>query len=363
MAKRAFNFSAGPAAMPTEVLERIKGELLDYRGLGMSIMEMSHRSKTFEEVSERAAARFHKLTGLNDDFAVLFLHGGATQQFSLIPMNFYKSGHPVDMVHSGHWTERAMKEMKPLAEVRVIASSEAKKFREIPKVAASDISDQASYLHYCSNNTIFGTQCRQFVFNKKVPTVIDMSSDILSRSFSYSDFDLIFAGAQKNLGPSGLCVVAIRKSWAEKGREDLSPFFQYRNQIQAKSLYNTANTFAIYMTDLVLEWIENQGGVAGLEKINQTKAEILYSHLDESSFFSCPVKKEDRSLMNVVFELQSPNPDLEKKFVSEAEAAGLIGLKGHRIAGGFRASLYNAVSKEAVVRLVEFMKEFSQKSK
>ncbi len=360
MANRVFNFSAGPATMPLEVLKRVQSELLDYRGIGASIMEISHRSKTFEAVAQSAEARFRRLTGLKDDYAILFLHGGATQQFSVVPMNFYQKGRPVDIIHSGHWTERAMKEMKPIAEFRIAASSEDKKFRELPEVSNALLSKNASYVHYCSNNTIFGTQWTHFTRLDEVPAVVDMSSDILSRKFPYEQFDLFYAGAQKNIGPSGLCIVGVRKTWIEKGREDIPPFFQYRHQLNAQSLYNTPNTFAIYMADLVFEWLENQGGVPGIEKINQAKSDLLYEFIDASKIFQCPVKKEHRSKMNVVFDFQSPNDELNKKFLAGAESAGLMGLKGHRIAGGFRASIYNALSFEGVEALVKFMRGFEK---
>lgn len=344
--------------MPLEVLERVRQELTDYQQLGVSIMEISHRSKTFESVCQSAEQRLRRLTGLSDDFAVLFLHGGATQQFGLIPMNFFRKDYPIDMVHSGHWTERAMKEMMPISSFRVIASSEDKKFRELPRVQSSDISPDASYLHYCSNNTIFGTQWSHFVLKKGVPTVVDMSSDILSRRIDYNQFDLIFAGAQKNVGPSGLCVVLIRKSFAERGRDDLPPFLQYRHQMAAQSLYNTPNTFAIYMADLVFEYLESLGGIDAIESINRKKAKTLYDFLDSSSRFFCPVKKEDRSMMNVVFDLREGSDEARVRFLSFTEKERILGLKGHRIAGGFRASIYNAMTLAGVEKLVETMRSF-----
>lgn len=348
--------------MPLPVLEKIQGELANYRDLGMGIMEMSHRSKTFEALAWEAQNRVKRLYALSDEYDVLFLHGGATQQFVSIPWNFYREGRPVNIVHSGHWTARAMKEMAAISKFQIIASSEAQKFCELPRVQEADIQDHASYLYYCSNNTIYGTQWSSFVTKPTIPTVIDMSSDVLSKPLDFSKIDMAFAGAQKNCGPSGLCIVIARRSFLESGRDDIPPYFQFKEFSKAGSLYNTPNTFGIYMANYVFEWIEELGGLKKMHERNQEKAQSLYRFLDQSSLFFCPVKQPDRSMMNIVFKLQPPNPEMEKKFLYEAEEAELFGLKGHRIAGGFRASIYNAMSLEGVERLVGFMSDFEKKT-
>ncbi len=359
---RIFNFSAGPAALPLEVLQTAQSELLNYRGKGMGIMEMSHRSAEFDEVLSAATKRAYSLMGLSDDYAVLFLQGGASHQFAMAPMNFCEKGKPVDIVHSGYWVKKAIGEIKKVGEARIVASTEEGNFTELPKLDESQISPEASYVHYCSNNTIFGTQWKNFVTKANIPTVIDMSSDFLSRKLNFSQFDLIFAGAQKNLGPAGVTLVAIKKELAEKGREDLPKILQYRSHIDGGSRYNTPPTFGIYLAGLVLKWIEDQGGLDAVAKNNRAKADLLYSRIDKNDFYHCPVKKEDRSDMNVVFRIDSGNEELEKKFVQETTAKGFSGLKGHRSVGGLRASIYNAFPLQGVEKLVQFMDEFENRA-
>lgn len=363
MAKRIFNFSAGPAALPTEVLEKAQSELLDYQGSGMSIMEMSHRGKYFDEVLASAEAKARKLMKLGDEYAVLFLQGGASHQFAMVPMNFASPDRPVDMVHTGYWTKKAIGEIERITSCRIIASSEDTNFDRLPEVREEMIHPDAAYVHYCSNNTVYGTQWRQFVHRKNVPSVVDMSSDFLSRNLDFTQFDLIFAGAQKNLGPSGLAMVVIKKSFAETGNEKLPLILQYRAHIQNSSRYHTPPTFAIYLARLVLDWLDERGGLEAIETHNQKKAKILYDAIDESDFYQCPVQKDARSLMNVVFRIDSGNEDLENKFVAEASSLGLDGLKGHRHIGGIRASIYNAMPIAGVERLVEFMKDFEKREK
>lgn len=358
--RRIFNFSAGPATIPTEVLEKAQSELLNFQSAGMSVMEMSHRSKEFDGVLEKAESTLRELTGVGDEHAVLFLQGGAQHQFAMAPLNFVEKGRPTDLVQTGYWTQKAAKEIELLGELKVVASSEDKNFSYLPPITPDRLSENASYLHYCSNNTIFGTQYREFVRQAGVPLVCDMSSDFLSRQLNFSDFDLIFAGAQKNVGPSGIAVVIIRKEFAERGRKDIPSFFQYREHIKGGSRLNTPNTWGIYLCGLVLDWLKAQGGLAKMESLNQEKAGWLYDKIDSSDFWSCPVRKEDRSLMNVVYRIKDGDEALEKKFIAEASAAGLSGLKGHRHVGGLRASIYNAHPAEGVKALVQFMDAFEK---
>lgn len=360
--KRAFNFNAGPAALPLPVLEHIQEELLDYGGSGMSVMEMSHRSAEFEAINNRAEEGLREQLSIPEDYSVLFLQGGGSLQFAMVPMNLYVAGRPVDALHTGAWTAKAIEELKKIAEVRVAASTEADKFTRIPRSGEIKISPDASYVHMCTNNTIEGTQWTTMPETGNVPLVADMSSDILSRPVDVKRFGLIFAGAQKNLGPSGVTVVIIRKDLVERGNDKIARMLQYRTHAKEKSLYNTPPAFAVYVLGLVVGWIASQGGAAGIEKINTQKAKLLYDTLDASSYYKCPVEKESRSKMNVVFRVAGGDETVEKKFAKEAEAAGLIGIKGHRSVGGMRASIYNAVPVQAVEQLVSFMREFERKN-
>ena len=362
MSERVFNFSAGPSALPLAVLERAKEELTDFRGCGMSVMEMSHRSKEFTGIIEEAEARFRRILGISDDYAVLFLQGGASLQFAMIPSNLYIEGQPVDILHTGSWTKKAIAEHKKLSKYTVVASGEDGNFLRLPKLSDIQLNPNASYLYLCSNNTIFGTQFKAFPETNEVPLVADMSSDILSRALDVSKFGLIFAGAQKNLGPSGVAVVVIRKDLAERASEDLPTMMQYRTHIKAGSLYNTPATFGIYMIGLVLEWIENEGGLSEIQKRNEQQAGTLYDAIDSNEFFYCPVPESDRSPMNVVFRITGDRDDLEKTFVDEAKKAGLWNLKGQRSVGGLRASIYNAQTMEGIQALVGFMTEFAKKN-
>ena len=359
---RIYNFNAGPAALPVEVLERARDEFLNYQGSGMSVMEMSHRSPEFEAILAAAEAGLRKQLGIPSDYAVLFLQGGASLQFSMIPMNLALPGKPVDLINTGVWTKMALEEIKKVAELRIAGTSEPQKFRRLPRRDEIQLSPDASYVHLCSNNTIAGTQWRDFPETGAVPLVGDMSSDILSRRFEVSKFGLIFAGAQKNIGPSGVTVVIIRRDLAERARDTLPTMLQFRTHIKANSLYNTPPTFGIYMVRLVMDWMESQGGLAAIEKRNDEKARLLYDAMDSSALFYGPVEKQDRSRMNVVFRVKGDNEELEKKFVKEAEARGLAGLKGHRSVGGLRASIYNAQTLEGVQALVSLMKEFEKKN-
>ncbi len=358
--ERVFNFSAGPAALPLPVLEKVQEELLNYKGSGMSVMEMSHRSPEFTEIIENAEANLRSILNISDDYAVLFLQGGASLQFSMVPMNLKQTERSVELIHTGSWTKKALTEHKKLTSVQVAATTEEDNFLRLPKPNEITLSGNASYVYMCSNNTIFGTQFKQFPETGNVPLVADMSSDILSRDFDVNQFGVIFAGAQKNLGPAGVCVVIIRKDLAERAPDQLPTYLQYRTHIDGKSLFNTPPTFTIYIMGLVLEWIEQQGGLKGLEKINEEKANILYEAIDQSSLFDAPVPKEDRSNMNVVFRANVEDENLQKEFLAEAGKRGLKNLKGHRSVGGFRASIYNAQTKEGVQTLIDFIKEFEK---
>jgi phosphoserine aminotransferase len=360
--KRVFNFNAGPGALPLPVLERIREELLDWRGSGMSVMEMSHRSPEFESINAAAEAGLRKHLAIPDDYAVIFLQGGGSMQFTMAPMNLCLPGKPVDLIHTGTWTAKALGELKKGVLHHVAASTEAEKFARLPRKDEIKYSPDASYVHMCTNNTIEGTQWNEMPETGGVPLVADMSSDIASRPIDVKKFGLIFAGAQKNLGPSGVTVVIVRKDLAERADKNLPTILQYRTFIKEKSLYNTPPTFAIYIVGLVMDWIEAEGGIAGMEKRNNAKAKLLYDTLEGSGgFYSCPVDKASRSKMNVVFRVAGGNEEIEKEFGKEAAAAGLVGTPGHRSVGGMRVSLYNAVAIGAVEALTRFMGEFQRK--
>lgn len=360
--KRAHNFNAGPAAMPLPVLEKMRDELLNYGGTGMSVMEMSHRSAEFEAINDKAEQSLRRLLAIPAEYAVVFLQGGASLQFAMVPMNLYVAGKPVDVLHTGAWTAKAIEELKKVAECRLAASGEAQKFTRLPKASEISFDANASYVHICTNNTIEGTQWHWTPEAGSVPIVADMSSDILSRPVDVKRLGVIFAGAQKNMGPSGVTVAIIRRDLADRGNDKVAKILQYRTFIKDKSLYNTPPTFGVYALGLVCDWIEQQGGLPAIEKRNETKAKLLYDALDASGYYKCPVEKESRSRMNIVFRVAGGDEAVEKKFVKEAEGAGLIGIKGHRSVGGMRASLYNAVTIEAVEALVSFMREFERKN-
>lgn len=363
MTNRVFNFSAGPATLPLPVLEDVQQNLLDYKGCGMSVMEMSHRSKEFMGILEEAEASLRRLLSVPESHAILFLQGGASLQFTMVPQNLYQDGKPVDMINTGSWTRKALKEIKCVAEARIAATTEEDNFLRLPSPGEIELSSDASYVHTASNNTIFGTQWKSFPETGDIPMVCDMSSDILSRPVDVSTFGLIFAGAQKNLGPAGVTLVIIDRELAERGRSSLPTMMQYRTFIENNSLYNTPPCFAIYVCGEVMKWIEAEGGLSAIEARNAAKAKCLYDAIEDNDFFYCPVSNpEDRSLMNVVFRIQGDRDDLEKQFVIEATAKGLSGLKGHRSVGGLRASIYNAMPPEGVEALVDFMKEFAARN-
>ncbi|HZV87500.1 MAG TPA: 3-phosphoserine/phosphohydroxythreonine transaminase [Candidatus Binatus sp.] len=359
--KRVYNFNAGPGALPLPVLERIKEELLDWRGSGMSVMEMSHRSPEFESINAAAEAGLRKHLAIPDDYAVLFLQGGGSMQFTMAPMNLCLPGKPVDLIHTGTWTAKALGELKKGVLHHVAASTEADKFARLPRKDEIKYSPDASYVHICTNNTIEGTQWTELPDTGNVPLVADMSSDIASRPINVKKFGLIFAGAQKNLGPSGVTIVIVRKDLAERADKNLPTLLQYRTHIKEKSLYHTPPTFAVYIVGLVMEWIDAEGGITAIEKRNNTKAKLLYDTLEASKgFYRCPVENSSRSKMNVVFRVAGGDEDIEKQFAVEAAEAGLVGTPGHRSVGGMRVSLYNAVTLAAVEALTCFMHEFQR---
>ncbi|WP_027409901.1 3-phosphoserine/phosphohydroxythreonine transaminase [Anoxybacteroides tepidamans] len=354
--KRAYNFNAGPSALPLSVLQKAQRELLDFQDTGMSVMELSHRSKEYDEVHNRAKQLLKELMNIPDTHDVLFLQGGASLQFSMVPMNLLTSGQTGNYVLTGAWSEKALKEAKKVGNTHVAASSKGANYTHIPALQDIQLSENAAYLHITSNNTIFGTQWHEFP-NLSVDLVADMSSDILSREVDVSQFALIYAGAQKNLGPSGVTVVIIRNDLLERIPENLPTMLDYRTYSTSNSLYNTPPTFAIYMLSLVLEWVKEQGGVRIIEKRNREKASIIYDAIDRSGGFYTPhAEKGSRSFMNVTFTL--PNEQITKQFLAKAKTEGFVGLAGHRSVGGCRASIYNAVPFEACEALAQFMREF-----
>ncbi|QCQ21017.1 3-phosphoserine/phosphohydroxythreonine transaminase [Desulfoglaeba alkanexedens] len=360
MTDRIFNFNPGPAVLPLPVLQEIQAELLNYKGSGMSIMEVSHRSKWFDDVLNDAVARTRRLLNLSDRFRVLFLQGGASMQFPMVAMNLALPGKPLDYVDTGTWSTKAIKEAQILGkDVRVVAGSKDREYTYIPETVP--VNPDASYLHITSNNTIRGTQWKRFPETGGVPLVSDMSSDILSRVFDPEPFGLIYAGAQKNAGPAGVTLVILREDMLERVPADLPTMFRYTTYAEKNSLFNTPPCFAIYVVGLVLKWLEETvGGVAAMEDINRRKADLLYACIDETDFYRGTASPESRSAMNVTFRL--PTPELEQKFIEEATRAGLGGLKGHRSVGGCRASIYNAMPLEGVEALVHFMKDFEKKN-
>jgi phosphoserine aminotransferase len=356
---RVHNFNPGPSALPLEALERARDEMLDFNNTGMSIMELSHRGAVYEAVHEEATSLIKELLGVPDTHDILFYQGGATAQFALVPMNLRPLDKSADYVTTGVWGQKALKEAKHnggLAREAATTIQDGKFFR-VPKNDEIDRDPNAAYLHFCSNNTVMGTQFAEFPTSPGVPLICDMSSDIMSRRVQVADFGLIYAGAQKNMGPSGITLVIVRKDLVETGRKDIPFVFQYRTQAEAHSLANTIPTFGVYMLRNVLDWLKKQGGLAAIETVNRKKAEQLYSVLEERcDLYKLSVERESRSLMNVVWSL--PSPEEDKACVAAAAEAGLVGLKGHRIVGGLRASIFNAVSPQSVDALCEFLRSY-----
>lgn len=356
---RVFNFGAGPAALPLPVLEKARAEMLDYAGTGMSIMEMSHRSKAFDAVIKTAEANIRKILGVPESHAVLFLQGGASLQFGMLAANLLSADRTGDYVHTGSWASKAIKEGKLFGKANLAWDGKAEKYMRIPEEKELKLTPGAAFVHVTSNETIEGIQFKTFP-KTEAPLIADMSSDIMSRPLNVPSFGMIYAGAQKNLGPSGMALVILRKDLAERAPANLTTMMKYSTHIENESLYNTPNTWAVYILKLVTEWIEQMGGMAGVQKHNEQKAKLLYDELDRSSYWKPCAQKGSRSLMNVTWRMGSE--ELEAKFAKEATAAGFDGLKGHRSVGGLRASIYNAMSVEGIQALVSFMKDFEKKN-
>jgi phosphoserine aminotransferase len=358
---RVINFNAGPAGLPLPALEKAREELLDFKGSGMSIMEHSHRGKEYEAVHNEAISLLTELLGIPDTHSVLFQQGGASMQFAVLPMNLLPKDGSADYIQTGVWGEKAIAEAKLLGKVNVAANTlnAEKKFTRVPKAAEYKFDPNAAYVHVTSNETIDGVQFHEFPSTGNVPLIADMSSDFIWKKFDVSKFGMIYAGAQKNVGPSGVAVLIMRKDLIEKGRTDIPKIFRYSTHAKENSLYNTPPTFSIYLIRNVLEWMKAQGGLAWVEQQNTEKAQLLYAAIDKhAGFYRCPVEKESRSVMNIVYRL--PTEALEEKFVAEAKKAGMIGVKGHRSVGGIRISAYNAVSVDNIKTLVSFMESFAR---
>jgi len=359
--ERIFNFNAGPATLPLVVLEEAQKELLNFKGTGMSVMENSHRSKDYEAINSEAEALVKELLNVPENYRVLFLQGGASTQFAAVPMNLVSPDGHADYILTGAWAEKAYKEASKFAKTNLVASTKEENYTRIPGIDEIKVSNGSAYVHICSNNTIFGTQWQSYPDLGDVPLVGDLSSDIMSRPFDVSKFALIYAGTQKNLGPAGVTVVIIRKDLLEGIPSNIPSMLRYDIHAKNDSLYNTPPSFSVYMVNLVLRWIKNNGGLAAAEKRNEQKAALIYDAIDNSEgYYRGHAVKDSRSLMNITFRL--PSEDLEKKFVLESIEQGMIGLKGHRSVGGLRASIYNAMSMEGGMALVDFMKAFQSKN-
>ncbi|MEG0318535.1 MAG: 3-phosphoserine/phosphohydroxythreonine transaminase [Niameybacter sp.] len=353
---RVYNFSAGPAVLPVEVLEKAQRELVCFEDVGMSVMEMSHRSKAYMKIIEEAEAKLRSLMHIPDNYHVLFLQGGASLQFAMAPLNLLVGSKKADFIDTGVWSSKAIKEAKKFGSVNVIASSKADTYSHIPSYSKESFDPEADYFYICQNNTIYGTKFTTLPDTGNVPLVADLSSCIMSEEIDVSKYGIIFAGAQKNLGPAGVTVVIIRNDLVGKASERVPTMLNYQTHVENGSMFNTPPTYAIYMLKLVFEWVESQGGVAALEKKNKEKADLIYDFLDQSKCFKGTAAKEDRSLMNVPF--VTGDEALDATFVKAATATGLVNLKGHRSVGGMRASIYNAMPIEGVRDLVNFMKDF-----
>lgn len=359
--ERVYNFSAGPSMLPLEVLEQAQREMLNYDGSGQSVMEMSHRSKTYQAIIDGAEATLREIMEIPDNYKVLFLQGGGSLQFSMIPLNLFSEKKVADYVNSGQWSKKAIAEAKRYGKVNVVADSSDKTFTYIPELDPSTFTPDADYFYITMNNTIYGTRYTKLPETGNIPLVADISSMILSEKIDVSKFGLLFAGAQKNVGPAGLTIVIVREDLIGKPMDITPTMLKYDIHAAEGSMYNTPPAYSIYISKLVFEWVKNKGGVEAIQKINEEKAGILYDFLDNSKMFKGTVVPKDRSLMNVPF--VTGNEELDAKFVKEATAAGFINLKGHRTVGGMRASIYNAMPVEGVKKLVEFMQKFEEDNK
>lgn len=359
MPERVYNFSPGPAVLPYEVLQQAAKDIVNFRDTGMGLIEISHRSKEFMAVIDEAEALLRELMEIPDNYKVLFLQGGASSQFFMIPMNLLGDGKKATFLNTGVWSKKAIKEAQLFGKVEVAFSSEEAKFNRVPAQHEYAVAADSEYLYFVSNNTIYGTQFQEMPKSEKM-LISDMSSDILSRKVDVSKFGLIFAGAQKNLGPAGVTLVIIREDLLDRAPKNIPTMLSYKTHADNGSMFNTPPTFAVYIVAQVLKWLKSQGGVESMAKINREKADLLYSAIDATPYYRGHAEAGSRSTMNISFNL--PNAELEKKFVAEATAIGLSGLKGHRSIGGCRASIYNAFPREGVVKLVEFMRDFEAKN-
>ena len=361
MQKRIYNFSAGPAVLPEDVLKEAQENLFTLPGVGMSILEISHRSKTFDKIINEATADLRSLLGINDNYDILFLQGGASLQFSMVPLNLMPPKNKADYILTGSWSKKAMKEAKRVGTVNISATTESDTFNHIPKQEELKLDPDAAYVHFTSNNTIYGTEWNKEPEVGNVSLVCDASSDILSKKIDVNKYGLIYAGAQKNMGPSGVTMVIIRKDLLERSQDSLHTMLNYKIHSENVSLYNTPNTFGIYIIGLITKWLIRNGGLDAMYKTNKEKAGILYKCIDESNgFYKGHALPDSRSLMNITFRL--PSEELEKKLIADSTEAGFSGLKGHRSVGGLRASIYNAFPKKGVEELVKFMKDFAAKN-
>lgn len=359
---RIYNFSAGPAMLPEEVLKEAAEEMLDYRGCGMSVMEMSHRSKVYQQIIDEAEADLRKLIGIPENYKVLFLQGGATLQFGMIPMNLMTINKKADYINTGVWTKKAIQDAKLFGEVRVIASSEDKKFSYIPSMKNLPINKDADYVYMCDNNTIYGTKFKEYPDTGKIPLICDMSSCFLSEPIDVRKFGMIYAGAQKNVGPAGVTIVIIRDDLVARSAElPLPVYLRYLPHVENGSMYNTPPTYGIYICGKVFKWLLKNGGLEKRRILNEEKAKVLYDYLDSSDFYQTSVEKGSRSLMNVTF--RTPSDELDAEFLEGAKKYKFTNLKGHRSTGGLRASIYNAMPIEGVKALVKYLKEFEEAHK
>lgn len=357
---RVYNFSAGPAMLPEEVIKKAASEMNDWQGSGMSVMEMSHRGKEFVSIAERAESDLKELMKIPGNYKVLFLQGGASSQFAMVPMNLLRGKKSADYINTGAWSKKAIAEAKKYCDVNIAATSEDSKFTTIPPQASWSLKADAAYLHYTPNETIGGVEFHWIPETGEVPLVADMSSTILSRPIDVSKFGVIYAGAQKNIGPAGLTIVIVREDLMGNEIEGTPSMFSYETMAKAGSMYNTPPTYSWYMAGLVFEWIKDRGGLETMTAINKKKARKLYEAIESSDFYSNPVEPESRSWMNIPFTLAKP--DLDGRFLEEAKKAGLVTLKGHRSVGGMRASIYNAMPEDGVDALIQFMKKFEKEN-
>jgi len=361
MEKRIYNFAAGPAILPEEVLLEAQKELYSYKGSGMSIMEMSHRGKIFDSIIKEADADLRKLLNISDNYSILFLQGGATLQFSMVPLNLMPPANKADYIVTGTWSKKAVKEAKRVGSVNIVASTENENFVRIPNQNELKLDSTAAYVHFTSNNTVYGTEWKTEPEVGNVPLVCDASSDFLHKKIDIDKYALVYAGAQKNIGPAGVVVVIIRKDMLERSSDSLHTYMNYKIHADNGSMYNTPTTFGIYIARLVFKWLLNMGGLDKMYERNLYKAKLLYDYIDSTNgFYKGTVQRDSRSLMNVTFRL--PNEELEKKIIAEAESKGFSGLKGHRSVGGLRASIYNAFPVKGVEDFVEFLKDFKSKN-